>query len=593
MSGLLTSFNAGVSGLQSAQTSLNTTAHNLSNATTKGYTRQQTIIADSFYKNAFGSHGNPIQVGMGTTIVNTRQIRNSFLDDQYRMQVGKQSFYEANFSAVGELEELFGEMEGEEFVQSLNDLWVAVDNLSKEPDNVVYRSALVSQAGQFADRASILRQELVNYQNNMNQEVLAQVKDINDVVSQIRDTNILIRKYEAAGNNANDYRDERNILLDKLGTYIDFDVTEEIDGTISILSEGDYLLSSETQFKLATAYESEESRLLKPVRASGGDFFIRGEINYSAENNSDIGSLKGILVARGNREGIFTDMPQRPKRTDFMDATGNLDTAAYNRALEDYGNEVGIYSSTVAPSVVMRTEAQFDQLVHEVVTLINDKLCPNKTLTLEDGSTIQVLDEENAPIGDDADKSIGIELFTRRNVDRYEKVTVNAINDEGLLQTMEVYKYNEEDYNDIHTLYTASQIEVNPELEKDPSKLPLNANPKTGFVDGFVSHICKSLMDEWHSGELSLDPTSLATYNFSNYYNSLIGEFATQGNVWNGIIENQEVTVKAVEDQRQDIMGVSSDEELASLLKYQQCYNASSRYITVIDQMLEHLIERL
>ncbi|WP_026835003.1 flagellar hook-associated protein FlgK [Eubacterium xylanophilum] len=593
MSGLLTSFNAGVSGLQSAQTSLNTTAHNLANATTKGYTRQQTIIADSFYKNAFGSHGNPIQVGMGTTIVNTRQIRNSFLDDQYRMQVGKQSFYEANYSAVGELEELFGEMEGEEFVQSLNDLWVAVDNLSKEPDNIVYRSALVSQAGQFADRASILRQELVNYQNNMNQEVLAQVKDINDIVSKIRDTNILIRKYEAAGNNANDYRDERNILLDKLGTYIDFDVTEEIDGTISILSEGDYLLSSETQFKLSTAYESEESRLLKPVRASGGDFFIRGELNYSAENNSDIGSLKGILVARGNREGIFTDMPQRPKRTDFMDATGNLDTAAYNRALEDYGNEVGIYSSTVAPSVIMRTEAQFDQLVHEVVTLINDKLCPNKTLTLEDGSTIQVLDEENAPIGDDADKSIGIELFTRRNVDRYEKVTVNAINDEGLLQTMEVYKYNEEDYNDIHTLYTASQIEVNPELEKDPSKLPLNANPKTGFVDGFVSHICKSLMDEWHSGELSLDPTSLATYSFSNYYNSMIGEFATQGNVWNGIIENQEVTVKAVEDQRQDIMGVSSDEELASLLKYQQCYNASSRYITVIDQMLEHLIERL
>ena len=72
-----------------------------------------------------------------------------------------------------------------------------------------------------------------------------------------------------------------------------------------------------------------------------------------------------------------------------------------------------------------------------------------------------------------------------------------------------------------------------------------------------------------------------------------MGQFATLGNVWKGMIENQETTVHSVESARQNEMGVSTDEELADLLKYQQCYNASSRYITVVDEMIEHLITRL
>ena len=68
---------------------------------------------------------------------------------------------------------------------------------------------------------------------------------------------------------------------------------------------------------------------------------------------------------------------------------------------------------------------------------------------------------------------------------------------------------------------------------------------------------------------------------------------STLGNVWKGIIDNQETTVHSVESDRQKEMGVSTDEELADLIKYQQCYNASSRYITVVDEMIEHLLTRL
>ena len=84
---LFTSFNAGVSGLQSSQAGLNTTAHNLANTKTQGYTRQQNINKDTYYQTIKTTTNSTLQVGYGTTIATIRQIRNEFLDKEYRKEV--------------------------------------------------------------------------------------------------------------------------------------------------------------------------------------------------------------------------------------------------------------------------------------------------------------------------------------------------------------------------------------------------------------------------------------------------------------------------------------------------------------------------
>lgn len=588
MGNLFASFNTGVSGLHSAQTSLNTTAHNLSNATTTGFSRQQTMVTDAFYSTRYGAYANHLQVGMGTNVAEIRQIRNTFLDAQYRLQVGREGFYSAQYEAVQEIEDLFGEMEGEEFLSSLTDLKSAVDELAKQPNNIVLRAELVSVASQFAERAGVLQSQLSEYQKNMNQEVEKQVNEINDIISQIKDYNVLIRKYEATGENANDYRDSRNLLLDQLATYINYEANEEVDGTITVYAEGSFLLEGNVQYKLATEFESETSKLLKPVWESGGDFFLRGELAYSVANNSDTGSLHGLLVARGTHMADYTDIPQKPKAEDYADEQD------YFNAMENYKREVENYNANLSPSIVMSVQAQFDQLIHGVVTMMNDMLCPNKEIELADGTTITILDTDVAPIGDDEGNTMGTELFVRRNTKRYtDEITVTVLDEEGNPVPMTVRQYIEEDPSDRYTLYTADQIEVNPELLKDPSKLPLNANPSEGHVDGYTMKMCEEIIAKWQTEFAALDPNSLTTYDFNGYYGALVGQFATQGNVWKGIIENQEITVHAIEGERQNVMGVSTDEELSDLIKYQQCYNASSRYITVIDEMIEHLITRL
>ena len=325
----------------------------------------------------------------------------------------------------------------------------------------------------------------------------------------------------------------------------------------------------------------------------GGDFFLRGELSYSSENDTDTGSLRGLLVARGKSKTTYLDIPQKPDESDYLDADGNLDSKAYFNATEEYNRKVEEYNENVQPSIVMTIEAEFDQLIHGIATMVNDTLCPNKKLTLADGTTITVLDTDKAPIGDDADKTIGAELFVRRETSRYTEKTVTVLDDDGKPKPVTVYQYNEENPNDHYSLYTTDQLEVNPELLRDPSKLPLSANASSGHVDGYTLDLCQDLLAKWQGKFGTMDPNSMTTYNFCDYYGAMVGQFSTLGNVWKGIIDNQETTVHSVESARQNEMGVSTNEELADLIKYQQCYNASSRYITVVDEMIEHLITRL
>lgn len=593
MANLFASFNAGVSGLHSAQTSMNTTAHNLSNATTSGYSRQQVMVTDARYTTRYGAYSNRMQIGLGTNVAQIRQVRNNFLDDQYRLQVGRLGFYEAQYEAVQELEELFGEMEGEEFLTSATNMWGAMQGLAETPDDIACRTEFVSMAVQFVERAQVLQDQLKEYQKNMNQEVKRQVDEINDIVSEIGNYNVLIRKYEAAGEEANDYRDSRNLLLDRLGSIIQFETNEEVDGTISIYAEGQFLLEANVQFRLTTEYESETSKLLKPVWETGGDFFLRGELSYSSENDTDTGSLRGLLVARGTESTDYTYLPTKPVKEDYVDEDGVLNERAYLNATKNYEKEVEAYNENIEPSVVMKVLAEFDQLVHGIVTMINDTFCPNKEIELADGTKMTVLDTENAPVGDDAEHTIGTELFVRRNTERYTPVEVTIRNADGSTEDVTVYRYNEEDESDKYTLYTIEQMEVNPDLLRNPSMLPLNANPESGFVNGFTQNICKEMLEKWGQDFATLDPNSMTTYDFMGYYGALVGQFAVDGNVWKGIVENQNITVNAVESERQNVMGVSSDEELADLIKFQKCFDASSRYITVVDEMIEHLITSL
>ncbi len=589
--GLMSSLYTGVSGLQVSQRGLNTTAHNLSNLETEGYVRQQTLQTDSFYSNIGTNHISYLQVGSGATAAAITQVRDTFLDKSYRQELGRQKFYEAQYECATEMEEILGETEGVAFQDSIEDLWVAMQELCKEPDSIVTRSSFIQTAVSFIERAETVYTQIKEYQLSLNSNIENTVDRINEIADEIQWLNGEIQKYEASGmEHANDFRDQRNLLLDELGGLGAISYKEQANGVVTVLFENQMLVSEDLVYHMDTRLLENDTGMIEPYWPSFGDVPV---YNFnplpSSDANTDIGSLKGLLLVRGNKVGKHTDIPVEPDKADFTDESGYFYKDDYDEAYREYEKEVEVFNMEIEASAIVAVQAEFDQLIHGIVTTINDILCPNKEVITSEGEKILIFDEENAPVGMDENNTPGEALFNRKSMDRYEKTTA-IIEVNGVFQEVEVWKYNEEDASNNYSLFTLGEIEVNENIMKDPSLIPLSSNDGTG---DYAVEICNELMTKWQEPYATLTPNEYKEHNFNEYYTEMIGALATRGEKFRNIYQGQETLVNSVDTQRLSVTAVSSDEELTNMIRFQQAYNASARYINVVSQMLEHLLNAL
>ena len=189
MGSLFTSFSTGVSGLQVAQTGLNTAAHNTANTGTAGYVRQQVIISDHKYVSSYNSNTGLAQVGLGTAVSVILQRRSEFLDTQFREESGRLGFYEIRSETVSEMEDLFGELDKESFSGNLTSIWSSFQELSKTPDDITSRELLVSEANAFLTKCQTVYNQINEYQTNLNSRIKTIVSTVNTIAEQLHKLN--------------------------------------------------------------------------------------------------------------------------------------------------------------------------------------------------------------------------------------------------------------------------------------------------------------------------------------------------------------------------------------------------------------------
>lgn len=259
----MSSLYVGVTGLNVSQAALNVTSHNLANVDTKGFVRQQVVLTDFNYIKLGESYASSMMKGLGANFATVKQVRDSFLDQAYRQEIGRQSFYQAQYEAVNEVEGYFGELQGETFQDTMGKFWTSLQELAKQPDSVVARSSFIQTAVTFVERAQNISSQLKDYQINLNTQIQSQVDRINEIGTSIKELNIKIRQYESTGvEKANDLRDERNNLLDELGKYANITYKEYPTGIVEVNLEGASFVTEDRTFKLSTVKMSDDSEMI-------------------------------------------------------------------------------------------------------------------------------------------------------------------------------------------------------------------------------------------------------------------------------------------------------------------------------------------
>ncbi|MBE5935006.1 MAG: flagellar hook-associated protein FlgK [Lachnospiraceae bacterium] len=605
MGNLMTSMWTAVAGMGVSQSFLNTTAHNLTNANTEGYTRQQSMIVDSYYNTVAGRNKDFI-IGTGTAVETIRQIRNEFYDASYREEVGREGFYRAQYECISEVEDLFGEVNGVEFQEDIQQLWESIQELAKEPDSIVVRSGLVNSASDFLTRAKDIYRQLDAYQKDLNDSVITTVNKINELGQTIYDLNKKIVAIEAPGvENANDLRDTRNKCLDELAELIDITYREDMDGSVYVLAEGTNFVTSMGCNKMGLEKIEHGSDLVIPTWPSYKENVYDEQDFAHVTTGSDTGYLKGLLMARGTGVVNQYDVPREPLREDYDSP------AAYEDAMNRYLTGTKQYNETIDTSSVMTVMAQIDTLVSGVAEKLDSILAPNKTMEIlvDNGrggyitKEITVLDEEKATVGMDRDRTMGETIFARMGTERYKdvEVTVYKLDHNGdyisdgqggyVTEKKMVRQYNEVDVTNNNTLYTINNLKINHNIVEDYSKIPLSTKENNGEFD--YSNVVVDLASMWDETFAKIAPGTMTNYTFQDYYTAMINDIGNVGLTMHMMMEGQETMVGSIADMRENYMGVSQDEELSFLMKAQNAYNASSRYFNVINEMIETLVQSL
>ena len=268
------------------QQSLDITAHNIANADTKGYSRQVGIHSAT-YPGLSYSLNRPTYAGLmgtGVEIQEIRRMRDSFIDSDFRDENQISGEWETKSELLQNIEYIFNEPSDTGIRTVLDEFWNSFQELSKTPESTAARSLVYQRGISLSETINHTYSQLNKLQTQVNESIEIKVRGINSLSSQIADLNDLIHKVEAAGDNANDLRDKRDLLADELSKIVRIHVNEDNRGMYTVSVSG-----------AALVIGTESSPLEFDVNDISDNIMFK-DMGYELIPNG--GELKGLFNAR-------------------------------------------------------------------------------------------------------------------------------------------------------------------------------------------------------------------------------------------------------------------------------------------------------
>ena len=492
------------------QAALNTTGHNIANANTTGYSRQVVNMVAAKPIEAFGMNRTTIpgQTGMGVEFSSITRIREKFLDDQFRNENKSFGNYAIQQDTLEKLEKIVNEPSDTGIRTVIESFFNAWSDLSKAPENADGRKIVREQALALTDAFNHTAKSLQDLKADLTENVNIKTQQINSILGNIAKLNGEIQRIEGLGDNANDLRDQRDLITDELSQMINIRVTEGTGG-YSVTMGGIELVNGQVAEPL-TAAEME-------------DYFASGDLNS--------GEVFGMIQSRDHFvEGYIADLDR------LVDKLANGDM------------EVKLPAGSVLPEG----------------TTLNGVLYAGANRTLEEDTivTVKGLNGLHQLGYNFSSEPGGLPFFT---------------NADGTTENLK-----------------ASEITLNRELADNPTKIATSMRIAT--VDGEEvvvrgNNSLALLFSQARDSRINFGTASepdLATVD--SYFRSVVGQLGVQAQEANRQLANSKTLVDQVDARRQSVSGVSLDEEMANLIKFQHAYNAAARNMTMIDETLNKVI---
>lgn len=261
MSSIFAGYSIATTGMLVNQAGLTVCSHNISNVETSGYSRQRMISTDLTVLQSGA-------LGTGTTLESVQRARDQYLDRSYRQQNAELGYWTAKTTTLTDIQEVLNELESDDgtsddgLQQAITDFFDSWEDLSTDPSSTESRTAVLSAAQALMDMVSQINDQLTELQEDCVTKLEDAVNDVNDYAQQIADLNVQIKELEAQDVDANDLRDQRDLLLDELSLLTNLSVSEQDDGMVDVSISGIPLVQGSTSYTLECTGDGSTTDLL-------------------------------------------------------------------------------------------------------------------------------------------------------------------------------------------------------------------------------------------------------------------------------------------------------------------------------------------
>jgi len=464
----------GKRAMQTQQVAMQTSNHNIANANTPGFSRQEAFITatESLPAGDISSMGAQLQLGTGTRIATVERLRDVFIDTRIREITQRLGYAQKKLEGLDLIEVIFNELTETVDINSiLSEFWNAWDSLAQDPSELATRIDLRQKGDSLSADIRYLYAQLQQLRPSSDEEIKIKINDINSHARLIAELNKEISSVASTGGAANDLEDRRDLLIDELSSLTNIEVSRLETGTLNV-------------------------------------------------------SIGGTPLVQGNDANQLS-----------ADIQEEFDDAFITIMSEADGNRVHIVSGEVAGLLEVRDEiipglmSQLDNLVAAVIEEVNSQHQVGYGLK---GSTGVNFFEPFVPSMSGSNKGAAAQM----------RVSDDIIADVGNI--------------------AAGKADA---VGDNENALAISALRNKNVLEG-------------------------ETLTFDAYYNRIITNIGSKTEESRLSALSADSILEQLLNRRESVSGVSLDEELVNVIRFQHVYNAAARLITIVDEMMTTVIEK-